>query len=108
MIELLLQVLRIKVTAQRGILSKKPQDSIAVIISCGKVVCVASPSPAVSIIVCATPCIIWKIDSISSSLCVMSSLARANRTNNFKTDSGFFTSAKLPTGFYNSYQEEYY
>jgi len=67
MIILLLKVLRINVTAQSGMLSKKPQLSIAVIISCGRTVCVAPPKPAVCIIVVTTPCVILNIANISSS-----------------------------------------
>ena len=43
--------LPISVTAHNGILSKKSQFSIAVIISCGRVVSFACPNPAEFIIV---------------------------------------------------------
>lgn len=66
MIKLLLIVLRISVTAQSGMLSKNPQLSIAVIISCGKTDCVAPPIPAVDIIVCTIPCVILNTANISS------------------------------------------
>ena len=58
--------LPISVTAQSGILSKKPQFSIAVIISVGNVVLEFPPSPELSIIVEIMPCTISNIASISS------------------------------------------
>ena len=66
MIILLPKVHRINVTAQSGMLSKKPHALIASIISCGKVACVAVPKPADDIMVDTTPCIILNIAVISS------------------------------------------
>ena len=55
------------VTAQRGILSKKPQLSTASMISCGNTVCWAEPKPAAFIIVETRPWTILKRAIISSS-----------------------------------------
>ena len=57
----------IKVTAHKGIDSKNPQLSTAVIISCGNTVVVAPPKLADVIIVDITPCIILNT-AISSPL----------------------------------------
>ena len=45
----------ISVTAHKGILSKKPQSSIAVTISCGNIVACGVPNPAEFMIVLTTP-----------------------------------------------------
>ena len=58
--------LPIKVTAHRGIDSKKPHSSIAVTISSGKVVPELAPKPALFIMVEITPCTISNRASISS------------------------------------------
>ena len=55
------------VTAQRGILSKKPQLSTAVTISWKRTVCYAVPKPAAFIIVETRPWTILKRAIISSS-----------------------------------------
>ena len=56
----------IRVTAQSGMLSKKPQSSIVVIISAGRVVCCGLPKPAAVIIEEMVPCTILKSASINS------------------------------------------
>ena len=55
------------VTAQRGMLSKKPQFSTASIISCGKTVCWAEPKPEAFIIVLTSPCAMLNRAIINSS-----------------------------------------
>ena len=55
------------VTAQRGMLSKKPQLSTAVTISWGRTVCCAVPKPAAFIMVETRPWTILKRAIISSS-----------------------------------------
>ena len=89
----------ISVTAHSGILSQKPQSSIAVTISSGNTVCVAVSKPADVIIVPIVLCTILNNVSISSIPFVMTALARINRTNSLTACSGFFTSAKLPQVF---------
>ena len=93
MIKPLLANHRISVTAQSGMLSKKPQLSIAVIISVGNTDCVNPPVPTLSIIVCIIPCVILNTDNINSSPYVTAVFASINLINNFTTCSGFFTSA---------------
>ena len=56
----------ISVTAHKGMLSKKPQSSIASTISCGKTVSLAEPKPAAFMIVEISPCTIVKSAIISS------------------------------------------
>ena len=56
----------ISVTAQRGMLSKKPQSSTAVTISCGSTVFCAEPKPAAFMIAEITPCTILNRAIISS------------------------------------------
>ena len=50
--------LPIKVTVHNGILSKNPQSSTAVMISCGNTVSCTFPNPAASMMVLTTPCMI--------------------------------------------------
>ena len=57
----------ISVTAHRGMLSKKPQSSTAVMISWGSAVFCAAPMPAERMMVEITPCTIRKSAIISSS-----------------------------------------
>lgn len=57
----------IKATAQSGILSQKPQSSMAVTISAGSTVCCAVPIPAAVIMVEITPCTMENSAIISSS-----------------------------------------
>ena len=54
------------VTAHKGILSKKPQSSTAVTISCGNTVWDAEPKPAAFIMVEMIPCTILNRAIISS------------------------------------------
>ena len=56
----------INVTAHSGMLSKKPQSSIAVTISVGSTVCCAVPRPAAFMIVEITPCTMRNSAIISS------------------------------------------
>lgn len=84
--------LPISVTAQSGMLSKKPQLSIAVTISSGRVVSLVAPKPALFIMVDMIPCTILNIASISSIPYVTKAFAMAKRTNSFKACSGFLTS----------------
>lgn len=99
MIVLLLVILRIRVTAQSGIDSKKPQFSTAVIISCGKFIAVAPPIPEAFIIVDIVPCMMSNIDVSSSSPCVMRTLHIANLINILNACSGFLSSATEPQVF---------
>ena len=56
----------ISVTAHKGMDSKNPQSSTAVMISCGSTVACGLPKPAEFMIVLTTPWIISKIAIISS------------------------------------------
>ena len=56
----------ISVTAQRGMLSKKPQSSMAVTISAGRTVDCGAPKPAAFIMDDTTPWMILNRASISS------------------------------------------
>lgn len=56
----------ISVTAHNGILSKNPQSSTAVTISCGNTVCAAEPKPAAFIMVDIKPCTMLNRAIISS------------------------------------------
>ena len=76
--------LPMSVTAQRGMLSKKPQSSIAVTIDCGRVVFVAEPTPEDLMIVVMTPWAISKSASIRSSPYVTTPFAIANLMNSFR------------------------
>ncbi len=89
----LLIILRISVTAQSGIHSKKLQLSIATIISGGNVDCISPPIPTLSIIVCISPCVILNTANINSNPYVTTVFVNINLINNFSTCSGFFTSA---------------
>ncbi len=85
----------IKVTAQRGMDSKNPQSSIAVLILSGKTVGVVPPMPEADIILLISPCVIENRLISSSSPWVTAAFARANRIKSFSACSGFFTSVKL-------------
>ena len=84
----------IKVTAHRGMDSKNPQSSIAVLILSGKTVGVAPPMPEADIILLISPCVIENRLINSSSPWVTAAFARANRIKSFNACSGFFTSVK--------------
>ena len=56
----------INVTAQRGMLSKKPQSSTAFTISGGSTVCDAAPKPAADMMLEITPCTMLSRATISS------------------------------------------
>ena len=86
----------IKVTAQRGIDSKNPQSSIAVLILSGKTVGDAPLMPEADIILLISPCVIENRLISSSRPWVTAAFARAKRIKSFSACSGFFTSVKLP------------
>ena len=91
--------LPISVTAHSGILSKKPQSSIADTISLGSVILSKLPIPDAFMMVLTIPCTISKSAIISSSPYVTTPFAIANLMKSFRACSGFFTSAKLPQVF---------
>lgn len=91
--------LPISVTAHSGILSKKPQSSIADTISLGSVILSKLPMPDAFMMVLTIPCTISKSAIISSSPYVTTPFAIANLMKSFRACSGFFTSAKLPQVF---------
>ena len=91
--------LPIRVTAHSGMLSKKPQSSIACTIESGRVVFVAEPTPDDRMIVDMIPCAISNKASIRSIPYVTTPLAMANLINSFSACSGLLTSVRLPHVF---------
>ena len=91
--------LPISVIAQSGMLSKKPQSSIALIISFGRVVLPVLVIPDDVIILLVTPWIIWNIAIISSSPYVTTPFDMANLRNSLRACSGRLTSSRLELVF---------
>ena len=89
---IVINILPSRVTAHRGMLSKKPTSSIAVMIVSGSTVSVAVPTPTVVMIVLVIPCTMSKIANMNSMPYTTRPRAMAKRMNNFAACSGLLMS----------------